>query len=134
VQPYQQTQAKRYFWGIITPFDDNQDNWRRKEAKYKKEGTQQLQAQLYAKRTTMHHIRIAEGTTGMARESKTSITQIEETSPGTLTHLSYRSMSKATLCQKHQKQHLWRHKHICILHNQTQETRESTCIEQHYKD
>jgi hypothetical protein len=42
-QPYQQTQAKRYFWGIITPFDDNQDNWRRKEAKYKKEGTLQLQ-------------------------------------------------------------------------------------------
>jgi hypothetical protein len=36
-------QEKRYFWGIITPFDDNQDYWQRKEAKYKKEGTQQLQ-------------------------------------------------------------------------------------------
>jgi hypothetical protein len=31
-------QAKRYFWGITTPFDDNQDKWQRKEAKYKKVG------------------------------------------------------------------------------------------------
>jgi hypothetical protein len=40
---YQLTQAKRYFWGIITPFNDNQESWQRKEVKYKKEGIQQLQ-------------------------------------------------------------------------------------------
>jgi hypothetical protein len=36
-------QVKRYLWGITIPFGDNQDNWRRKEVKYKKEETQQLQ-------------------------------------------------------------------------------------------
>jgi hypothetical protein len=115
-------QAKRYFWGIITPFSDNQDSWQKKEVKYKKEGIRQLQqGQLYAKRATTHHIQTAKEITDTAHESKTSIIQIEETSPGTLTHLSYRSMSRATLCQKHQKQHLWRHKHIYILRDQTQE-------------
>jgi hypothetical protein len=70
--------------------------------KYAKERTQQLQeAQLYVKHATTHHIRTAKGTIGMVRELKTLITQIEETSLGTLTHLSYRSMNKATLCQKH---------------------------------
>jgi hypothetical protein len=72
--------------------------------KYVKERTQPLQqAQLYVKHTATHHIQTAKGTTGMARESKTSITQIEETSQGTLTYLSYRSMNKAMLCQNHQK-------------------------------
>jgi hypothetical protein len=99
-------QAKRYFWGITTPFVDNQDNWRKKEAKYKKEGTQQLQqAQLCTKHAIMHHIQIAKGTTGMARESTTSSTQIEEISPETSTHLSCQSMSKAISLQKHPKQH-----------------------------
>jgi hypothetical protein len=79
-----------------------------KEAKYAKERTQQLQqAQLYMKHAATHHIQTAKGTTGMARKSKTSITQIEGTSPGTLNHPSYRSMNKATLCQTHQKQHWW---------------------------
>jgi hypothetical protein len=31
-------QAKRHFWDITMPFNDNQDNWRKKEAKYEKEG------------------------------------------------------------------------------------------------
>jgi hypothetical protein len=35
--------------------------------------------------------------------SKTSSTQIDKTSLETLTHLSYRSMSKAISCQKHPK-------------------------------
>jgi hypothetical protein len=38
------------------------------------------QAQLCTKRAAMHHIQIAEGTTGAARESKISSTQIDETS------------------------------------------------------
>jgi hypothetical protein len=39
------------------PFNDNQDSWRKKEAKNEKEWTQQLQqAQLCMKRATMHHI------------------------------------------------------------------------------
>jgi hypothetical protein len=37
----------------------------------------------------------------------------------TLTHLSYLSMSKERLCQKHPKQHSWRRKHICTLRSQT---------------
>jgi hypothetical protein len=134
VHPSQRTQAKRYFWGITTPFDDNQDSRRKKEAKYEKGGTQQLQqAQLCMKRATTHHIQTAEGTPGMARESTTSSTQIDETSPETLTHLSCRSMSKAISCQKHPKQHSWQHKHICIPHSQTWGTQENTCIEQHYR-
>jgi hypothetical protein len=59
----------------------------------------------------------------MARELKTLSTQIDETSPNTLTHLSCPSMSKAISCQKHPKQHSWQHKHIYILHSQTQVTR-----------
>jgi hypothetical protein len=128
-------QVKRYFWGIITPFNDNQDSWRKKEAKYGKGGTQQSQqAQLYTKRATTHRIRIAQGTTGTTRESKTSSTQIGETSLEILTHLSYRSMSMVISCQKHRKQHSWWHKYICILRSQTQGTQEYTCIEQHCKD
>jgi hypothetical protein len=68
------------------------------------------QAQLCTKRATTHHMQTAEGTTGTAHESKTSSTQIEETSLEILTHLSCRSMSKAISCQKHPKQHSWRHK------------------------
>jgi hypothetical protein len=97
-------QVKRFFWVTTTPYDDNQDNWQRKEEKYKKEGTQQLQqAQLYTQCVETHCIRIAEGTTCMTRGSKTLNTQIGETSPETLIHLSYRSMSKAISCQKHPK-------------------------------
>jgi hypothetical protein len=66
-----------------------------------------------------------------SRESKISSTQIDETSPETLTHLSYQSMSKAISCQKHPKQHSWWRKNIYILRSQTQGTQENTCIEQH---
>jgi hypothetical protein len=68
-------QAKRYFWDITMLFSDNQDSLQKKEVKYKKGGTQQLQqAHLCMKRTSMHHIRIAKGTTGTACESKISTT------------------------------------------------------------
>jgi hypothetical protein len=50
----------------------------------------------------------------MARESKISSTQIDETSPETLIHLSYQSMIKETSFQRYLKQHSWRHKHIYI--------------------
>jgi hypothetical protein len=56
-QPSQWMQVKRYFWGIITPFNDNQDSWQKKEAKYGKGGIQQSQqAQLYTKRAATHRI------------------------------------------------------------------------------
>jgi hypothetical protein len=56
-QPSQRMQVKRYFWGITTPFNDNQDSWRKKDVKYEKGGTQQLlQAQLYMKCAATHHI------------------------------------------------------------------------------
>jgi hypothetical protein len=76
--------------------------------KYEKGGTQQLkQAQLFPQNIATHHIRTAEGTAGTDQELKTSSTQIGETSLETSTHLSYLSMSKAILYQKHPKQH-WR--------------------------
>jgi predicted ATP-binding protein involved in virulence len=46
-----------------------------------------------------------EGTTGTDREWRILSIQIEEISLGTLNHISYQSMSKATLCQRHPKQH-----------------------------
>jgi hypothetical protein len=39
------------------PFKGNQDNWQKKEVKYKNGGTQQWQqAQLYTQLVAMHHI------------------------------------------------------------------------------
>jgi hypothetical protein len=85
--------------------------------KYRKGRTQQLlEAQLFRQRAATHHIRTTEGTAGMDQELKISSTQIGETSLETSTHLSYRSMSKAILYQKHPKQRLWQHKHIYIPH------------------
>jgi hypothetical protein len=101
-------QAKMYSLGVNTPYESNRDDWKKKEVKYGKGRTQQLQqAQLFAQSAAMRHIRIAEATTGTDQELKTSSTQIDETSPKTSTHLSYRSMSKAILYQKHPKQRLW---------------------------
>jgi hypothetical protein len=91
------------------------------------------QVKLCTKHAATHHIQIVGATTGMARESKISHTEIDETSLETLTHLSYRSMSKATSCQRNPKQHSWRHKRICTLRSQTQGTQENTCIEQDCK-
>jgi hypothetical protein len=89
--------------------------------KYGKGGTQQLQqAQPFAQSATTHHIRIAKGTTGTDQELKTSSTQTGKTYPETLTHLSYRSMRKAILYQKHPKQRLWQHKHIYTPRGQAQ--------------
>jgi hypothetical protein len=107
----------------------------KEKSEIQKGGIQQLQqAQLYTKCAATHHMRTAEGTTGTARESKTSSTQIDKTSPETLTRLSCRSMRKAISCQKHPKHRSWWHKHICILRSQIQGTQEYTCIKQHYKD
>jgi hypothetical protein len=36
--------------------------------------------------------------------------------------------------QKHQKQHLWQHKHICTQHGHAQGTQGNICTEQRYKD
>jgi hypothetical protein len=89
--------------------------------KYGKGGTQQLQqAQPFAQSAATRHIRIAKGTTGTDQELKTSSTQKGETSLETLTHLSYRSMSKQILYQKHPKQRLWQHKHIYTQRGQAQ--------------
>jgi hypothetical protein len=103
--------------------------------KYEEGGTQQSkQAQLFAQSVAMRHIRIAEGTAGMDQELKTSSTQIGETSLETSTHLSYRSMSKAILYQRHPKQNWWQHKHIYTPRGQALGIQESICIKQHYKD
>jgi hypothetical protein len=99
--------------------------------KYGKGGTQQLKQ---AQSAATCHIRIAEGTAGMDQELKTSNTQIGKTSPETSTHLSYRSMSKEILYQKHPKQRLWQRKHTYTRCGQAQGIQESICIEQHYKD
>jgi hypothetical protein len=80
------------------------------------------------------HIRTAEGTAGTDQELKTSSTEIGETSLETLTHPSYRPMSKATLYQRHPKQHWWQQKHIYTPRGQAQGIQESICIEKHYKD
>jgi hypothetical protein len=90
------------------PCESNQDNWQKREVKYRKGRTQQLrQAQLFTQHAATHHIRTTEATIGMDQELKISSTQIGETSLETSIHLSYRSMSKAILYQKHRKQRLW---------------------------
>jgi hypothetical protein len=65
---------------------------------------------------------------------KTSNTEKGETSPKTSTHLSYRSMSKAILYQRHQRQCLWQHKRIYTPHGQAQETQWNICTGLHCKD
>jgi hypothetical protein len=87
--------------------------------KYRKGRTQQLQeAQLFMQHAATHHIRTVEGTASTDQELKILSTQIGETFLKTLTHLSYRSMSKAILYQKHPKQRLWQHKYICTPRGQ----------------
>jgi hypothetical protein len=54
----------------------------------------------------MRRIQTTEGTTGTVHESTILSTQIGETFQEILTHLSYQSMSEATSCQRHLKQHL----------------------------
>jgi hypothetical protein len=117
------------------PYESSQDNWKNKEVKYGKGGTQQLQqAQPFAQSAATRHIQISKGTTDTDQELKTLSSQKGETSLETSTHLSYRSMSKAILFQKHLKQRLWQHKHIYTPRGQAQWIQKSICIEQHYKD
>jgi hypothetical protein len=82
----------------------------------------------------MHHTQTAEGIADMDQGLKTSSTQKGKASPRTSTRPSYRSMSKGTLYQRHQKQHLWQLKHICTQHGQIQEIQGNICTGQHYKD
>jgi hypothetical protein len=90
--------------------------------------------QLITEHAAMHHTQIAEGIVDMDQGLKTSSTQKGKASPRTLTRPSYRSTSKGTLYQRHQKQHLWHLKHICTQHGQVQETQGNICTGQHYKD
>jgi hypothetical protein len=88
------------------PYDNSQSNWQKKELKYKKEEIQPLkQAQLFIEHAAMHHTQTAEDIVGMDQGLKTSNTQKGKASPRTSTCPSYRSMSKGTLYQRHQKQH-----------------------------
>jgi hypothetical protein len=93
--------------------------------KYGKGGTQQLQqVQPFVQSAATRH-----GSRVENLEHSDSKTSLE-----TSTHLSYRSMSKAILYQKHPKQRLWQHKHIYTPRGQAQRIQEIICIEQHYKD
>jgi hypothetical protein len=92
------------------------------------------QAQLFTEHAAMHHIQTAKGIVGMDQGLKTSNTQKGKASPRTSTRPSYWSMSKGTLYQRHQKQHLWQVKHICTQHGQVQDTQGNICTGQHYKD
>jgi hypothetical protein len=99
------------------------------------EETQPLkQVQLITEHAVMHHTQTTEGIVDMDEVLKTSSTQKGKASPKTSTRPSYRSMSKGTLYQRHQKQHLWQLKHTCTQHSQIQETQGNICIGQHYKD
>jgi hypothetical protein len=71
------------------------------------------EAQLFIKHAATHRTRIAKGIAGTDQGLKTSNTQKGEASPKTSTRPSYRSTSKATSYQRHQKQRLWQHKRIC---------------------
>jgi hypothetical protein len=75
--------------------------------KIQKEETQPLQqVKLITEHAAMHHTQTTEGIIDMDQGSKTSSTKKGKASPRTLTRLSYRSTSKGTLYQRHQKQHL----------------------------
>jgi hypothetical protein len=106
---------------------------RKKQNKNKKIQPSQ-QVQLFTKHAVTHHTRTTEGIVGMDQGLKTSNTQKGKASPKTSTCPSYRSTSKATSYQRHQKQHLWQHKHICTRHGQVQEIQGNICTEQHCKD
>jgi hypothetical protein len=75
--------------------------------KYKKGKIQPLQqARLFIKHAATHRIRTTKGIVGTDQGLKTSITQKGKASPKTLSRPSYRSTSKATSYQRHQKQRL----------------------------
>jgi hypothetical protein len=103
--------------------------------KYKKGEIQALQqAQLFIKHAAMYRTQTTKGIVGMDQGLKTSNTQKGEASPKSSTHPSYRSTSKATSYQRHQKQRWWQHKRTYTRHDKVQETQGSICIGQHCKD
>jgi hypothetical protein len=107
----------------------------KRELKYRREKIQPLQqAQFIIKHASTHHTQIAEDIVDMDQGLKTSSTPKDKAFPKISTRPSYRSMSKGTLYQRHQKQHLWQLKHICTQHGQVQETQGNICTGQHYKD
>ena len=71
-----------------------------------------------------------EGIIDTDRDMRILGTQKDKVSRKTLTRPSYRSTSKEISYQKLLKQHWWQLKHICIQHDQTQETRGNICTAQ----
>jgi hypothetical protein len=103
--------------------------------RYKKEEIQPLQqAMLIIKHVATRRTRTTEGIIDMNQGTRTSNTQIGKVSPKTLTHLSYQSMSKGTLYQRHPKQRWWQLKHTCTQRDQIQEIQGNICIGQHCRD
>jgi hypothetical protein len=107
---------------------------KRKTRNTKKKDSAIVASAALHKAQVTHHTRTTKGTTGTDQGLKTSNTQKGEASPKTSTHPTYRSTSKAISYQRHQKQHLWQHKHICTRHGQVQETQGNICTGLHCKD
>jgi hypothetical protein len=64
-QPSQRTQAKRYFWDITTPFNDNQNNWRKKE----RSEIPKMRDSAIAATAAMHEVRINTSHTNRRRHN-----------------------------------------------------------------
>jgi hypothetical protein len=79
---------------------------KRKVKSGKGESQSVWQAKHTMQKEAMHHTQIAEGTTDMDLGCMTSSTPTEGIYHKTSTHLSYQSMSKGTLYQRHLNQHL----------------------------
>jgi hypothetical protein len=96
---------KKYAFRVsLCPKTTSKATSKKKKLKYKKGKIQPLQqVQLFIKHTAMCHTRTTKGTIGMDQGWKTLNTQKGKPSPKTSTRPSYRSMSKATSYQKHQK-------------------------------
>jgi hypothetical protein len=103
--------------------------------KYRREETQpSQQAMLIIEHVATRRTRTAKGIIDMDQGTKTLSTLKGKVSPKTSTRLSYQSMSKGTLYQRHLKQRWWQLKHTCTQHDQIQETQGNICTGQHYKD
>jgi hypothetical protein len=89
------------------------------------------QATLLAEHVATHHTQTAKDIVGMDQGTRTSNTQIGKVSPKTSNRLSYQSMSKGTLYQRHLKQHWWQLKHTCTQRDQIKETQGNICTGQH---
>jgi hypothetical protein len=103
--------------------------------RYKKEETQPLrQAMLIIEHVATRRTRTTKGIVDMDQGTRTSNTQTGKVSQKTSTRLSYQSMSKGTLYQRHPKQRWWQIKHTCTQHDQIQETQGNICTGQHCRD